>query len=95
MMDALTSDLIAWMAQTTLLAAVGAVLPLLFRLRHPRTQIAYAHAVLAACLLLPLLQPWHHRVVIQEARSEESAVLTAPPSPLRLAPMPRPRLLRK
>jgi beta-lactamase regulating signal transducer with metallopeptidase domain len=77
MMDALTSNLIPWMAQTTLLAAVGAVLPLLFRLRHPRTQIAYAHAVLAACLLLPLLQPWHHRVVIQEARSEESAVLTA------------------
>jgi hypothetical protein len=48
-MDALGSNLIAWMAQTTLLAAAGAALPLLFRLRHPRTQLAYGHAVVAAC----------------------------------------------
>ncbi|MBZ5727101.1 MAG: M56 family metallopeptidase [Acidobacteriia bacterium] len=53
-------NLLAWMAQTVLVASVGAVLPLVFRLRHPRTQLAYSHLVLAVCLLLPLFEPWRH-----------------------------------
>ena len=57
---ALGSNLLAWMAQTSLLAAAGALLPPLLRVRHPRTHLAYCHAVLGFCLLLPMLEPWSH-----------------------------------
>jgi beta-lactamase regulating signal transducer with metallopeptidase domain len=60
MIDMLGHNLLAWMLQTTLLASAGAVLPLLFRLRHPRTQLAYCHLLLGACLLLPVVEPWSH-----------------------------------
>lgn len=51
-------NLLAWTGQAFLLAAVGALLPVLFRIRHPRTKLAYCHTVLIACLLLPWLQRW-------------------------------------
>ena len=46
----------AWIAQTLIVATVGALLPIVFRVRHPRTQLFYCHAVLALCLLLPFAQ---------------------------------------
>ncbi len=61
-------NLLAWMIQTTVLATLAAILPVAFRLRHPRAQLLYCHAALAACLLLPVLQPWR--------------VLSGKPSPL-------------
>ena len=53
----------SWIEQTLIIASIGAVLPKLFRLQHPRTQVVYGHVLLALCLLLPLLQPWRHRLV--------------------------------
>ncbi len=63
MIETAVRNLPAWMAQVVLLTAAGAVLPLLFGLRHPRTQLAYFHALLIACLLLPAVEPWSHPVV--------------------------------
>ena len=57
----LAGNVTSWLAQVFVIASLGALLPLLFRIRHPRTQLAYNHLVLAACLLLPLMQPWHPR----------------------------------
>ena len=72
------NNLLAWSMQLFVLATLGAVLPLLFRLRHPRTHLAYCHALLAACLLLPLIEPWQHPVVAIPQDSEVSALVISP-----------------
>jgi hypothetical protein len=54
----LAENLVRWAEQALLVASVGALLPKIFHLRHPRTQLVYGHVVLAVCLLLPFLQPW-------------------------------------
>src|SRR5262249_9146244 len=56
--------------------------------RHPRTQLAYCHLMLAACLLLPFLQPWQHGIVVisessvaaDEPANEPKLPTTAPPA---------------
>lgn len=53
-------NLFAYSLQVALLASAGLLLPRLARLRTPRVLYAYGQALLAACLLLPLLQPWRH-----------------------------------
>ena len=53
-------NLFAYSVQVALLTASGLLIPRLVRLRAPRVLYAYAQALLAVCLLLPLLQPWHH-----------------------------------
>lgn len=51
------SELAAYTLQTALLLAVGLALPALFRLRDARVRLVYLYGLLAAILLLPLLQP--------------------------------------
>ena len=48
-------NLCAYVLQTSLLLAVGLVLPVLFRLRDPRVRYRYWMTLLAVSLLLPLL----------------------------------------
>ncbi|HMD97233.1 MAG TPA: M56 family metallopeptidase [Terriglobia bacterium] len=52
------NNLLAASAQIALLVVVAALLPGAFRLRQPRVLLGYWTALLAACLLLPLLEPW-------------------------------------
>jgi hypothetical protein len=59
-------NLLSWIVQTVLIASVGALLPILFRIRHPRTQLGWCHFVLAACLLVPLAEPWRHPLLVRE-----------------------------
>jgi TonB family protein len=51
------SELAAYTLQTAMLLAVGLALPALFRLRDARVRLVYLYGLLAAILLLPLLQP--------------------------------------
>ena len=51
-------NLTLWALQATLVASVGAILPLVLRIRHPRSLLAYHHAVLLLCFALPVIQPW-------------------------------------
>jgi hypothetical protein len=37
---------------------------MLFRIRHPRTQVSFYHFILIVCVALPLVAPWHHPLVI-------------------------------
>ena len=46
------------------IGALGLILPLVLRVRHPRSQLLYFHFLLAVCLLLPLLQPWRHALIV-------------------------------
>lgn len=82
MIDTLSHNLLAWMGQIVLLAAAGAALPMLFRLRHPRTQLAYCHLLLGACLLLPMVEPWSHpRLVVRAPGPAETSQGGAPSVP--------------
>jgi len=54
----LAANLFSWVLQSLIVATSAALLPIVFRIRHPRTQLYYCHAVLALCLLLPFIQPW-------------------------------------
>jgi beta-lactamase regulating signal transducer with metallopeptidase domain len=60
MQDWSTSNLLAWMEQAFVLASLGSLLLLAFRIRHPWTKLAYCHGLLVVCLLLPWIQPWRH-----------------------------------
>ena len=52
------ANLLAWTIQVTIVTAVGAALPTLFRLMASRARLWYWHVLLLACLALPLVQPW-------------------------------------
>lgn len=51
-------NLAAYGLQIAILVTAGTLLPLALRIRHPRVLLAYWQVMLAACLLLPALQPW-------------------------------------
>ena len=65
-----------WVTQVLLIGSIGALLPAVFRIRHPRSQLVYCHLLLATCLVLPILQPWHHPIVVVSV-TEASPVLPA------------------
>jgi TonB family protein len=52
-------NLLAYSLQIAVLAAAGILIPRLLRLRAPRELLVFGQALLAACLLLPWVQPWH------------------------------------
>lgn len=83
-----SENLLAWAAQVFVIASLGALLPLLFRIRHPRSQLAYCHVVLIACLALPVIQPWQHplAVVRREAPQTTSSAEPDPAAPAAPAP---------
>src|SRR5438105_10518834 len=62
MTEMLLNNVLSWAAQAFVIVSLGALLPLIFRIRHPRSQLAYCHLLLAACVLLPFVQPWQHPV---------------------------------
>jgi TonB family protein len=89
-------DVFAFMAQTAIIVAAGAVVARVFRLRHAGTALNYWRVLLLACLLLPLLQPWRTAappvaISIVQPSSDAS---DGPPPPTVHTPDPRrwPRL---
>ncbi len=80
-MEANLSNLITWMEQVFVVATLGWLLPVLFRIRHPRTQLIYCHVVLALCLILPLAEPWQHPVIHRAAISPVEAARAIPGLP--------------
>jgi len=51
-------NLAAYSIQVALVVAAGGLAAAVLRLRQPRVTLAYWQALLAACLLLPLVEPW-------------------------------------
>ena len=56
----LLKDLANYSLQIAALIAAGSVGPLLLRVRRPDALLILRQMLLAACLLLPFLQPWSH-----------------------------------
>src|SRR4029453_395232 len=75
-------NLMAWATQVCVIATLGALLPLLFRLRHPRSQLIYCHAILILALVLPIIQPWDHPPVFTKEKP------TPAPEPATTRPAP-------
>jgi hypothetical protein len=55
-------NLLAWALQVLVIGSIGALLPAIFRIRHPRSQLIYCYLVLALYAVLPVVEPWQHHV---------------------------------
>jgi hypothetical protein len=65
MIAAATLDnMLAWLVQVSVIASLGALLPTLLRIRHPKSQLAYYHVILVLCFALPFIQPWQHKLLV-------------------------------
>src|SRR5258708_38179206 len=58
------TDLINYSAQIAVVITLGSLAPWLLRLRRPDAMLVYRQSLLAACLLLPLLQPWRSPAIV-------------------------------
>src|SRR5262245_7363601 len=79
MPDLSSGNLLSWAAQVFVMGSLGALLPYLFRIRHPRTLLVYCQSVLVLCLVLPFAQPWRHSDVV--AVSDHDGPVTAVAAP--------------
>jgi len=66
-------NLSVWVLQGLIVTTVGGLLPLVFRIRHPRSNLFYFRALLAACFVLPFIQPIRHDVVWSDAVAQNVA----------------------
>ena len=53
------ANILSFAMQVAVVVAAGAALARALRIDEPRAMLAYWRALLLACLLLPLLQPWN------------------------------------
>ncbi len=56
------NTLLTYSLQIGLLVGLAAFVPGMIRLRLPGARLVYLQVLLAACLLLPVVQPWKHEV---------------------------------
>jgi len=81
-------NLVAYSVQVALVVGVGGLAAAVLRLKQPRVMLAYWQALLGACLLLPLLEPWQRmgfapaggaaRIISTEAGGVDSLVSLFP-----------------
>jgi TonB family protein len=78
-------DLAAYSLQVAILVITGGLLLRLFNLSVPNLRLAYQQALLAACLILPGIQPWRPTLAPAEGWAALSRISIAaqPVSPLR------------
>jgi TonB family protein len=57
------NNLGAYVLQIGLFVGIGATVPLALRLKVPRVRLHYWQLLLAACLALPWVRPWHSEVI--------------------------------
>ena len=76
-------NLARWNLQIALLALVAAVLVRLLKINAPVVRHAVWRTMLAACLVLPLVQPWRSMIlapVVLAIEEIEHSSLTTPPA---------------
>jgi len=59
----LWTNFLAYCLQVGLLTGLVGWLPAALRMRSPKARLLFWHALLAACLLIPLVQPWRSEVI--------------------------------
>ena len=74
----LLRNLAIYSLQIALLIATAAMVPALVRLRNARAKLAYWHILLAACLLLPFIQPWQRDAPTGDVQISSLILATQP-----------------
>jgi len=75
----LWNNFIAYCLQVGLLIGAAGWLPAALRMRSPKARLLFWHALLAACLLIPLVQPWRSEAITATVQVTTGAsVLVAP-----------------
>jgi TonB family protein len=78
-----------WVAQISIVGSIGALLPAILRIRHPRSHLIYCHSVLVVCLVLPMIQPWRHRIItINPPEAAPAVSLASQPAVSQPGPFP-------
>jgi TonB family protein len=72
------ANFVSYCVQVAALVAAGGFAAALLRLRQPRVMLVYWQALLAACLLLPLIQPWHQITLAPAGGGATATVRTEP-----------------
>jgi len=75
------SNILAYSLQVGLLVAVAAFVPALVRMRAAGARLLYWQLLLAACLLLPWLRPWHREVIAANVSVTTVVTSIAAPAP--------------
>ena len=86
-------NLLAYSLQVALLAAAGLLLPRVVRLRRARVLYRYWQALLAACLLLPFIQPWRPFETARSTTAASRILFDSEAAVTRLATLPAARLI--
>jgi TonB family protein len=79
----LWSDLLAYSLQLAALVALAGILPPLLRIHIPRARLLFWQLLLAACLLLPAVQPFRREVVMVTMSADSGPAPYLPVPPLR------------
>jgi TonB family protein len=75
----LWNNFIAYCLQIGLLTGAAGWIPAALRMRSPKSRLIFWHALLAACLLIPLVQPWRTEVITTTVQvSSGATILVAP-----------------
>ena len=75
----LWNNFIAYCLQVGLLIGAAGWLPTALRMRSPKARLLFWHALLVACLLIPLVQPWRSEAITAAVQvSTGATVLVAP-----------------
>jgi TonB family protein len=84
------SNILAYSLQVGLLVAVAAFVPALVRMRAAGARLLYWQLLLAACLLLPWVRPWHREVIAASVSVTtvvtSVAIPTTEPARIHIAP---------
>jgi len=82
------SNIRAYSLQVGLLVALAAFVPALVRMRAAGARLLYWQLLLAACLLLPCVRPWHQAVIAANVSVTTviTSIAAAPPAHFHMAP---------
>ena len=75
------NNFIAYCLQTGLLIGAAGWLPAALRMRSPKARLLFWHALLAACLLIPLIQPWRSEVITTTVQVSAGPTILVAPMP--------------
>lgn len=72
----LFNNVLAWSLQIGFLVALSAGALAVLRLKAPRARLLYWHLVLAALVLLPVVEPWRHPIIVSSVQIVTTVVTT-------------------
>jgi TonB family protein len=79
----LWNNFIAYCLQVGLLIGAAGWLPTALRMRSPKARLLFWHALLAACLTIPLVQPWRSEALTATVQFSTGATILVAPAATR------------